>query len=112
MALDKAKADETPFPPPDISSPRSNFENLSFICSSAVIINNNINFNFQSKKEFGLNLQSKKPRIYESIHQILPACNCASMDSDEATLGSLSLRLGVTPPRGKDGRSTVLYFPG
>lgn len=31
MAFDNANADETPFPPPDISSPRSNFANLSFI---------------------------------------------------------------------------------
>lgn len=30
IAFDKAKADETPFPPPDMSSPRSNFENFSF----------------------------------------------------------------------------------
>lgn len=33
MALDNAKAEETPFPPPDISSPNSNFANLSLICS-------------------------------------------------------------------------------
>jgi hypothetical protein len=33
MAFDNAKADETPFPPPDISSPKSNFANLSFINS-------------------------------------------------------------------------------
>lgn len=33
MALDKAKADETPFPPPDMSSPKSSLENLSFINS-------------------------------------------------------------------------------
>ncbi|CAI0423146.1 unnamed protein product [Linum tenue] len=33
MAFDNASAEETPFPPPDISSPRSNFANFSFICS-------------------------------------------------------------------------------
>lgn len=33
MAFDNAKADETPFPPPDISSPNSNLANLSFISS-------------------------------------------------------------------------------
>ena len=33
MAFDNAKADETPFPPPDISSPKSNLANLSFISS-------------------------------------------------------------------------------
>lgn len=33
IAFDRAKADETPFPPPDISSPRSNFANFSFINS-------------------------------------------------------------------------------
>lgn len=32
-AFDKAKAEETPFPPPDISSPNNSFANLSFICS-------------------------------------------------------------------------------
>lgn len=35
MALDKARAEDTPFPPPDISSPRSNLENLSFNCPIA-----------------------------------------------------------------------------
>jgi hypothetical protein len=33
IAFDNAKAEETPFPPPDISSPRSSLANLSFICS-------------------------------------------------------------------------------
>ena len=33
MAFDNAKADETPFPPPDISSPNSSLANLSFISS-------------------------------------------------------------------------------
>lgn len=33
IAFDRAKADETPFPLPDISSPRSSFANLSFISS-------------------------------------------------------------------------------
>lgn len=35
IALDKAKAEETPFPPPDMSSPRSNLANLSFIISTS-----------------------------------------------------------------------------
>lgn len=33
MAFESAKAEETPFPPPDMSSPNSNFANLSFIIS-------------------------------------------------------------------------------
>lgn len=37
MALDSAKAEDTPLPPPDISSPRSNFVNLSFIISVSTI---------------------------------------------------------------------------
>jgi len=32
-AFDNAKAEETPFPPPDISSPNRSLANLSFICS-------------------------------------------------------------------------------
>lgn len=36
MALERARAEDTPFPPPDISSPRSNFANLSFIISISV----------------------------------------------------------------------------
>lgn len=35
MAFDKARADETPFPPPDMSSPNSSLENLSFNISSS-----------------------------------------------------------------------------
>lgn len=35
MAFDKAWADETPFPPPDISSPKSNFANFSFTVSKS-----------------------------------------------------------------------------
>lgn len=37
MALERARAEDTPFPPPDISSPRSNFANLSFIISVSAI---------------------------------------------------------------------------
>lgn len=37
MAFDSAKAEETPFPPPDMSSPRSSFPNLSFISSKSGI---------------------------------------------------------------------------
>ncbi|URD98880.1 hypothetical protein MUK42_34900 [Musa troglodytarum] len=33
MALERARAEETPIPPPDMSSPRSSFANLSFINS-------------------------------------------------------------------------------
>ena len=33
MALDIASAEHTPFPPPDMSSPRRSLENLSFIIS-------------------------------------------------------------------------------
>lgn len=36
MAFDNAKAEETPFPPPDMSSPRSSLANLSFINSTSV----------------------------------------------------------------------------
>lgn len=35
IAFDRAKAEETPFPPPDISSPKSNLANLSFISSTS-----------------------------------------------------------------------------
>lgn len=38
MALDIAKAEQTPLPDPDISSPSSNFENLSFIISISIQI--------------------------------------------------------------------------
>lgn len=33
MAFDKANAEETPFPAPDMSSPKSSLANLSFIKS-------------------------------------------------------------------------------
>jgi len=35
MALDMARAVQTPFPPPDISSPRRSFANRSFINSTS-----------------------------------------------------------------------------
>lgn len=35
MAFDKANAEETPFPAPDMSSPRSSLANLSFIKSDS-----------------------------------------------------------------------------
>jgi len=38
MALERARAEDTPFPPPDISSPRSNLANLSFIISISAIL--------------------------------------------------------------------------
>lgn len=37
MAFDRAKAEETPFPAPDMSSPKSNLANLSFIKSVSEI---------------------------------------------------------------------------
>lgn len=36
MAFDKANAEVTPSPPPDMSSPSSSFANLSFITSMSV----------------------------------------------------------------------------
>ena len=35
MALDNARAEETPFPPPDISSPNSNLANFAIINSNS-----------------------------------------------------------------------------
>jgi len=37
MALEMAKAVQTPLPEPDISSPSNNFANLSFIMSTSVL---------------------------------------------------------------------------
>jgi len=37
MAFDKANAEETPFPAPDMSSPKSSLANLSFIKSASEI---------------------------------------------------------------------------
>lgn len=42
MALDKARAEETPFPPPDISSPKSSFANFAFIKSKSETKQNHI----------------------------------------------------------------------
>jgi hypothetical protein len=36
MAFEMARAVHTPFPPPDMSSPRRSFANLSFIISTSV----------------------------------------------------------------------------
>lgn len=38
MAFDRARAEETPFPPPDMSSPSSSFANLSFIISMSAVL--------------------------------------------------------------------------
>lgn len=43
MAFEMAKAVQTPFPEPDISSPSNNFANLSFIISTSVSIKNKSN---------------------------------------------------------------------
>jgi len=48
-AFDSAKADETPFPPPDMSSPNSSLANLSLICSISELIIPAMNVNFWDK---------------------------------------------------------------
>jgi len=56
-AFDSAKAEETPFPPPDMSSPNSSLANLSFICSiSELIPAMNVNFADKSNKSHQQNL--------------------------------------------------------
>ena len=52
IAFDNAKADETPFPPPDISSPKSNLANRSFICSISDQIQEHKKFKPSSRMAF------------------------------------------------------------
>lgn len=50
IAFDKARAEETPFPPPDMSSPKSSFANLSFIISISTTNHKEVHVKSRVKK--------------------------------------------------------------
>lgn len=73
MELDKAKADDTPFPPPDISSPKSSFANLSFIKSTSESGDYKVIIKYQNTFEACgvLSWPSKLPIKVPTVHLIV-----------------------------------------
>lgn len=65
MAFEIANAVETPFPQPDISSPSSNFANLSFIISTSVMPITNNQTHYPKK----LIIESKEKRRKENTRK-------------------------------------------
>ena len=70
IAFEIASAVQTPFPPPDISSPSNNFANLSFINSTSVVDIKNSQTKNEWKKKFNQDLNFTIPNAkLKTIHR-------------------------------------------
>lgn len=95
MALDMARAVQTPFPPPDISSPKRSLANLSFI------ISNSASDKFLAKNKFGSFYYPKhKPECNvkaawnRNMHILCPKCNLVETEERDRAFLQVTYELG------------------